>query len=138
MIRMSNYPQDKFTAPDISGKWRYWGNIQNLTPDGISPITTITGVININQDNLFFNYVNVELNLNRIGVFVPITNCINGKTNVQWQARVVNNVDDATLTLTPYCYKNGKPTKATSTNIAPGAVQAGSPTYVRTIYYERI
>ena len=76
--------------------------------------------------------------MNRIGGFVPITNCINGKTNVQWQARVVNNVDDATLTLTPYCYKNRKPTKATSTNIAPGPVEEDSPTYVRTIYYERI
>lgn len=135
---MSNYPQDKFTAPNISGKWRYWGNIQFLTQDGISPITTITGVIEINQDNLFFNYVNVELNLNRIGVFVQNSTCVNGKTNIQWQAKVVNNTDDATLSLVPYCYKNGKPTKMTSTNIAPGPVEEGSPTYVRTIYYERV
>ena len=135
---MSNYPQDKFTAPNISGKWNYWGDIQFLTKDGISPITTITGVIDINQDNLFFNYVNKELNLNRIGVFVQNSNCVNGKTNIQWQAKVVNNTDDATLSFVPYCYKNGKPTKATSTNIAPGPVQEGSPTYVRTIYYEKV
>ena len=135
---MSNYPQDKFTAPDISGEWRYWVNIQNITPDGISPITTLTGTIDINQDNLFFNYVNKELNLNRVGVFVQNTSCINGKTNIQFVARVVNNTDDATLTLTPYCYKKGKPTKITSTNIAPGPVQVGSPTYVRTTYYEKI
>ena len=76
--------------------------------------------------------------MNRIGVFVQNSNCINGKTNIEWQAKVVNNTDDATLSLVPYCYKNGKPTKMTSTNIAPGDVEAGSPTYVRTIYYERI
>ena len=75
--------------------------------------------------------------MNRIGVFVQNSNCVNGKTNVQWQAKVVNNTDDATLSLVPYCYKNGKPTKMTSTNVAPGPVEEGSPTYVRTIYYER-
>jgi len=51
---MSNYPQDKFTAPDISGEWKYYGNTQVITQDGISPITTITGILDINQDNLFF------------------------------------------------------------------------------------
>ena len=53
---MANYHQNKFTAPNISGKWRYWRNIQNITPDRISKITTITGItgiIDINQDNLF-------------------------------------------------------------------------------------
>jgi hypothetical protein len=135
---MSNYPQDKFVAPNISGKWRYWGNIQALTKDGISGITTITGIIDINQNNLFFNYVNKELNLNRVGVFVQSNNCINGKKYSQWQGKVVNNIDDATLSLNPYSYKHGKPTKMTSTNIAPGPVDLTSPTYVRTLYYERI
>ena len=135
---MSNYPQDKFTAPDISGKWRYWSNTQNLTPDGISPITTFSGVLDINQDNLFFNYVNVELDLNRIGVFVPVTNCINGKTNTQWEAKIVNNTDGGTISLYPYCYKKGKPTKMINTNIAPGPVEEDSLTYVRTTYYEKI
>ena len=35
---MSNYPQDKFTAPSISGKWKYWSNFQSITKDGISEI----------------------------------------------------------------------------------------------------
>ena len=65
---MSNYPQDKFTAPDISGKWRFWTNIQFITLDGISEIEKLTGIIELNQDNLFYNYVNEELNLIRIGV----------------------------------------------------------------------
>jgi hypothetical protein len=134
----SNFPQEKFTAPNISGKWRYWGNIQNLTQNGISEITTITGIIDINQDNLFFNYVNKELNLNRIGTFVQTKGCINGKSYSQWEGKVINNTDDATLSLNPYSYKKGKPTKMTSTNIAPGPVGSTSPTYVRTIYYERI
>jgi hypothetical protein len=135
---MSNYPQDKFTAPDISGEWKYYGNTQAITQDGISPITTITGILDINQDNLFFNYVNKELNLNRVGVFVQNTSCINGKTNIKWEARVVNNTDDGTISLYPYCYKKGKPTKITGINVVPGPVQVGSPTYVRTTYYEKI
>ena len=133
---MSNYPQDKFTAPNISGIWNYWSNTQNLTVDGISPITTLNGSLDFIQDNLFFNYVNKQLNLNRIGVFVQNSNCINGKTNVQWQAKVVNNSDAGTISLYPYCYKNGKPTKMLNTNVAPGPVNS-TPTYVRTTYYER-
>jgi hypothetical protein len=134
----SNYPQDKFSAPDISGKWRYWTNIQNLTQDGISEITTLTGIIDINQNNLFFNYVNIQQNLNRIGVFVQINSCINGKKYSQWQGKIVNNTDDGTLSLNPYSYKHGKPTKMTGTNIAPGPVESTSSTFVRTTYYERI
>jgi hypothetical protein len=76
---MSNYPQDKFTAPDISGKWRYWSNFQSITVDGISEIKKFSGVIDINQDNLFFNYFNKELNLERLGVFVQNNSCVNGK-----------------------------------------------------------
>ena len=117
---MSNYPQDKFTAPDISGKWRYWANVQNITQDGISPITAVTGILDINQDNLFFNYENKEQNLTRIGVFVQNNSCINGKSNTRWEAKGVNDTDDGTLSFYPYCYKNSKPTKIISVNIAPG------------------
>jgi len=135
---MSNYPQDKFTAPDISGKWRFWTNVQFITSDGISEIEKLTGIIELNQDNLFYNYVNEELNLIRIGVFVQNNSCINGKPNTQWQGRSINNTDSATWTLTPYCYKNGKPIKMTSTNISPGPVNSTNPVYVRNSYYEKI
>ena len=117
---MSNYPQDKFTAPDISGKWKYWGNLQNLTPDGISEITKLSGVIDINQNNLFYNYENKEFNLIREGVFVQTINCVNGKSSTEWIGNSINNLDNATLVFYPYCYKNGKPTKMTGTNFAPG------------------
>lgn len=129
---MSNFPQEKFTAPNISGKWRYWSNIQNLTQNGISEITTINGIIDINQDNLYFNY------LNRIGAFVKINNCINGKKYSQWEAKVINDTDDTTLSLNPYCYKKKKPTKMTGISTAPGAVGSTSPTWVRTYFFERI
>jgi hypothetical protein len=76
--------------------------------------------------------------LNRIGVFVPVTNCINGKSNTQWEAKIVNNTDDGTISLYPYCYKKGKPTKMINTSIAPGPVEEDSLTYVRTTYYEKI
>jgi hypothetical protein len=135
---MSNYPQDKFTAPDISGKWKFYSNIQFITSDGISEIRKAFGEIEINQDNLFYNYVNKEVNFTQIGTFVQNINCINGKTNIQWQGRSVNNTDNATLTLTPYCYKNGKPTKMTGSSIAPGPIDSTNQVYVRTIYYEKI
>jgi hypothetical protein len=135
---MSNYPQNKFTAPDISGKWRYWSNTQSLTEDGISEITNFSGIIDINQDNLFFNYVNIELNLNRIGVFAKINSCIDGKSNTKWEAKIINNTDGGTISLYPYCYKKKKPTKMINTNVAPGPVESTSLTYVRTTYYERI
>jgi hypothetical protein len=135
---MSNYPQDKFTAPSISGKWKYWSNFQSITPDGISEIKKFNGIIDISQDNLFFNYVNKELNLNRIGVFVQNSNCVNGKTNIQWEAKVVNNTDGGTISLYPYCYKKGKPTKMINATTAPGPVQSTNPTFVRTTYYEKI
>ena len=135
---MSNYPQDKFTAPDISSKWKYYGNYQDLTQDGISPITESTGIIDINQDNLFFNYENKEQNLTRIGVLLQNTSCINGKSNTRWEAKNVNDTDDATLSFYPYCYKNSKPTKIISVGTAPGPLQVGSLTDVRTTYYEKI
>ena len=136
---MSNYPQKKFTAPNISGKWNYWVNNQNfeLSAGGLSEITDDKGIIDIEQDNLFFNYENKEKNVTRMGVFIRSNNCINGKLNTQWSGYVVNNGDDATLNLYPYSYKNGKPTKMTSTNIAPGPLGSG-PVYVRTTYYEKI
>jgi len=84
------------------------------------------------------SFVISELNLNRIGVFVQINSCINGKSNTRWEAKVVNNTEDATLSLYPYCYKNGKPTKMTNNNVAPGPVQEGSPTFVNSTYYEKI
>jgi len=135
---MSNYPQDKFTAPNISGKWRYWSDSQSLTPDGISGIEKITGVVDITQDNLFFNYVNTELNLNRLGVFVQVNSCINGKSNPRWQATIINNSTNAILNFYPYCYKNGKPTKMTGTYILPGPLEINNPATVYTVYYEKI
>jgi len=135
---MSNYPQDKFSAPDISGKWKFYTNVQFITLDGISKIEKLTGEIEINQDNLFYNLVNKESNLIRIGTFVQNITCINGKTNIEWQGRSINNTDSATWTLTPYCYKNGKPTKMTGSSIAPGPIDSIDQVYVRTIYYERV
>ena len=135
---MSNFPQDKFRAPDISGKWRYWSNTQNLTPDGISEITEINGIIDINQNNLFFNYVNVELNLNRIGVFVQTNTCVDKKNNVNWEGQIINNTDNGIISLYPYFYKNGKPTKMINNTAAPGPVDPSSPSFVRTTYYEKI
>jgi hypothetical protein len=135
---MSNYPQDKFSAPDISGKWRYWTNNQTLTSDGISEITEFSGIIDINQDNLFFNYVNKELNLYRLGVFVSMNNCVNRINNTNWEGKIINNTDDGTITLYPYFYKNGKPTKMTNNNVAAGPVDPSSPSFVRTTYYEKI
>ena len=58
--------------------------------------------------------------MTRVGIFVQNNSCINGKTNIKWEAKVVNNTEDAILSLYPYCYKKGKPIKMTSTNIAPG------------------
>ena len=135
---MSDYPQDKFDAPDISGKWRYWINIQSITKDGISEITSITGIIDINQNNLFFNYVDKELNLIRIGVFVQSNSCINEKSYSQWEGKVINNTDDTTLSLNPYCYKKKKPTKMTGISTAPGPVGSTSPTFVRSYFFKRI
>jgi hypothetical protein len=135
---MSNYPQDKFSAPDISGKWKYWSNFQSITSDGISEIQTITGVIDITQDNLFFNYINIELNLNRLGTFVQNNRNINGKNNTQWIAKSINNADNATITFYPYSYRNCVPMKMTGINILPGPLETNNPAIVYTIYYERI
>ena len=135
---MSNYPQDKFTAPDISGKWKYWSNFQSITVDGISEIKKFSGVIDINQDNLFFNYENKELNIDRLGVFVQNNSCVNGKSNTQWIAQSVNNSDNGVLTFYPYCYKNGNPTKMTGTNILAGPLELTNPVIVYNAYYEKI
>jgi hypothetical protein len=130
---MSNYPQNKFNAPNISGKWKYWASSQSLVSSGISEITKLTGVINIKQTNLFFNYRNNELNFDRIGTFVKINDP--GKSN--WMASSVNNLDGATLNFYPYCYKNGKPTKMTGTNIVPGPLKSDS-SIVYSVYYKKI
>jgi hypothetical protein len=135
---MSNYPQDNFIAPDISGKWRYWSNFQSITSDGISEIQTLEGVIDITQDNLFFNYINTELNFNHIGVFVQNNRNINGKNNTQWIGKIINNANNSTLTFYPYSYQNCVPKKMTGTNILPGPLETNNPATVYTIYYERI
>lgn len=134
---MSDYPQSKFTAPNISGKWKYWANSQGLASSGISEvISKLNGVIDIKQNNLFFNYRNNELNFDRLGTFVKINDSKNsGKSN--WMASCVNNVDGATLNLYPYFYKNGKPTRMTGTNIVPGPLKS-DPVVVYTIYYKKI
>jgi hypothetical protein len=138
IIGMSNYPQDKFSAPDISGKWRYWTNNQTLTSDGVSEITEFNGIIDINQNNLFFNYVNIELNLIRLGVFVQTNTCVDRKFNTNWEAQIINNTDNGIISLYPYFYKNGKPTKMTNNNVAAGPVDPTSTSFVRTTYYEKI
>lgn len=133
---MSNYPQIKFTAPNISGKWKYWSSSQSLVSSGISEISKLTGVINIKQNNLFFNYKNNELNFDRIGTFVKIN--VPGKYGKSnWMASSVNNVDGAILNFYPYCYENGKPTKMTGTNIVPGPLKT-DPVMVYSVYYKKI
>jgi hypothetical protein len=133
---MSSYPQNKFTAPNISGKWKYWSSSQSLTSSGLSEITKLTGVIDIKQKNLFFNYKNNELDFNRVGTFVKINDRENpGKSN--WMASSVNNRDGATLNFYPYCYENGKPTKMTGNNIVPGPLKSDS-SIVYSVYYKKI
>ena len=133
---MSNYPQKKFTAPNISGKWRYWASSQSLVSSGISEITKLTGVINIKQKNLFFNYKNKELNFDRLGTFVQVNDSgIFGKSS--WIASSVNNADGAILNFYPYSYKNGKPTQMTGTNIVPGSLK-DDPVMVYSVYYKKI
>jgi hypothetical protein len=140
---MSSYPQNKFTAPNISGKWRYWSSSQSLNSSGVSEITKLTGVINIKQKNLFFNYRNKELDFNRVGTFVKVNNnpgifnWFNNSEKHDWMASSVNNTDGATLNFYPYSYKNGKPTKMTGTNIVPGPLKSES-SIVYSVYYEKI
>jgi hypothetical protein len=141
---MSSYPQNKFTAPNISGKWRYWSSSQSLVSSGISEITKLTGVIDIKQKNLFFNYRNKELDFNRVGTFVKVNNnkpgifnWFNNSEKHDWMASSVNNDDGATLNFYPYSYKNGKPTKMTGTNIVPGPLKSKS-SIVYSVYYEKI
>lgn len=135
---MSKYPQDKFDAPDISGRWQYWGNIQTLTSTGFGPITTLTGYVDISQNNLFFTYSNTQLNINRVGVLSKNIQCIDGKSNTQWVGDSVNSGVDTTLHYTPYCYKNGKPTKLISVGTNPGPVGTTNTTGAETFYYERV
>ena len=142
---MSNYPQNKFTAPNISGKWKYWSNFQSVNSSGVSEITKLYGVINIKQKNLFFNYKNKELDFNRVGTFVKVNNnnkpgifnWFNNSEKHDWMASSVNNTDGATLNFYPYSYKNGKPTKMTGTNIVPGPLKSES-SIVYSVYYEKI
>lgn len=136
---MSNYPQDKFEAPDISGRWKYWGNIQNLTSTGgFGPITSLSGFVDINQNNLFFTYTNTVLNINRVGVLTKNIQCVDGKTITQWIGNSVNSGSDTTVKYTPYCYKNGKPTKIITVGTSPGPVGTNSSTGVDTFYLERV
>ena len=138
---MSNYPQTKFTAPDISGKWNYWANIQTFNVDGtLGPITSFTGVIDINQSNLFFNYSNLEFKVARVGVLTQQSFCANGKSNLRWVAGSVDNVENYTFTYHPYCFTNNRPTKMVSYGTGAGPVSESQTlkSGVDTIYYERI
>jgi len=138
---MSNYPQTKFTAPDISGKWNYWANLQTFNVDGtLGPITSFTGVISINQSNLFFNYLNPELKVTRLGVLSQQKFCASGKANTRWVGGSVNSAENYTLTYHPYCFTNNRPTKMVSYGTGPGPVSASQTlrTGVDTAYYERI
>ena len=138
---MSNYPQTKFTAPDISGKWNYWANFQTFNVDGtLGPITSLTGVISINQSNLFFNYSNLELKVTRVGVLTQQSFCANGKANLRWVGGSVNNVNNYTYSYHPYCFTNNRPTKMVSYGTGAGPVSASQTlkSGVDTVYYERI
>jgi hypothetical protein len=136
---MSDYPQDKFTAPKFSGKWRYWGNSQTITSSGsILPITKDTGVININQDNLFINYDNKELGVFLIGVIAPLPVCVNGKTDTVWGISSVNTIQTQNLTYNPYCYKNGVPTKMVSFGPTYSATLSTPITIISIFYYEKL
>ena len=136
---MSNYPQDKFTAPNISGNWRYWGNIQLISPSGItSPIVKNTGILVFNQDNLFINYKNEEFGIYRIGVMTPTIECDRGKTRTTWSLLSVNTSEDNyDLHNNLYCYKNGNPTRMVSNGGITNPLfpsNAGIATY----YYEKL
>ena len=138
---MSNYPQTKFTAPDISGKWNYWANIQTFNVDGtLGPITSFTGVIDINQSNLFFNYSNAQLNVSRVGVLTQQSFCANGKSNLRWVGGSVSHGYNYTLRYSLYCYSNNKPTKMVAYGTGAGPVSESQTlkSGVDTIYYERI
>jgi hypothetical protein len=135
---MSTYPQNKFTIPDISGKWKYSGNIQTLTATRVSPIKTLTGIVDFTQNNLFFNYTNSELGITRVGVLSQNNNCINGKLITQWVGDSVNSGDSTTLHYTPYCYKNGKPTKMISSGTNTGPYDPHTLTFIENFNYERV
>ena len=133
---MSNYPQDKFTAPNVSGNWRYWANSHLQTTSGsVLPITSFTGILGFNQDNLFINYQNKEVGVYRIGVMKQVTTCHAGKTSTVWSI-LTNNTLQNYLELNPYCYKNGTPTKMVSN----GDIEDPSTSYygVTTYYYEKL
>jgi len=133
---MSNYPQDKFTAPNLSGNWRYWGNSQTVTSSGVySPIKKITGIVDFKQDNIFINYENKQLEIYRVGVMTPTIVCVNGKTDTVWSLQSVNTGEGTySLDNMPYCYKNGKPTKMVSS----GGFIESSDKGIVFYYYEKI
>jgi len=136
---MSNFPQDKFTAPNFSGKWRYWGNTITITSSGsILPITKDTGVININQDNLFINYENKEFGVSRIGAIAPTIVCVNGKTDTVWGISSIDTTQTQTLNYSPYCYKNGIPTKMVSSGPTYSATLSTPITKNAIYYYEKL
>ena len=138
---MSNFPQDKYDAPDISGKWKYWSNLQTLTstPGVYSPIITLTGILDIAQNNLFFNYKNNEVDIYRLGALQPILSCENKKLKETWVGKSINNGENYTLTYNPYCYKNGKPLRMTSGAAGPGPYTSTAKVTpgVEVVYYER-
>jgi len=134
---MSNYPQDKFTAPNISGNWRYWANTQTVTSSGVySSIKQTTGILGFNQDNIFINYQNTQLGVYRVGVMTPNIVCVNGKTNTVWSLKSVNTGEGTyDLDNAPYCYKNGSPTKMVSSG---GLIDALGNKGIITYYYEKM
>lgn len=138
---MSKFPQDKYDAPDISGKWNYWANLQTLTatPGQYSPVQTLQGTIDVEQDNLFFNYENKQLNIYRLGALQPLLSCENKKLKEIWVGKSINNSENYSLTYNPYCYKNGKPLRMTSAGAGPGPFnpQAELLAGVDVFYYER-
>lgn len=132
---MANYPQNKFSAPNIAGKWSYWGNFQLFNNDGtIGPINTHKGIIDISQTNLFISYKNNEYNHIRLGVISF------DKSSCQWVIDSVNNNENFTLHYTPYCCKNGKPTKMISIGTCSGPITPGTTLNpgVSTNYYLKL
>jgi len=134
---MSNYPQDKFTAPNLSGNWRYWANTQTVTSSGVYlPITKSTGILEFKQDNIFINYQNTQLKVYRVGVMTPTIVCVNGKTDTVWSLQSVNTGEGTySLDNAPYCYKNGIPTKMVSSG---GLIDASGNKGIITYYYEKL
>ena len=58
----------------------------------------------------------------------------------KYQGKSVKNTDNSILTLTPYFYKNGKPTKITGSSSSNlyGPIESKNKVYIINIYYEKI